>query len=1110
MGLKGFQEKIGLTRCPWRVRLHWLMIIPFVVQLVGTVGLVGWLCFRNGQQSVVSLANQLITSESIHVENELNHYLALPHLMNRLSVQAVQSGQLNPQDLGAIERHLFSQLTQVESFGTVMFMGADGQFRTANRAGNPKAAIDIAVANFNQRDAIESYWAYPQGNKGQRFESLTEIDIRRDHPWYQEAITRAKPGWSAVMQIARYDLLALNAYAPVYEPDTGTLRGVFSINLTLNQLSQFLAELTSQSNPHYAGAIVIVDGQGQIIASSADKSPFQVVEDIPDQQTFRRLTLLQSQSPAIREFGQTWQTVDGRQALKERQSPLRLELGTSPYFVKMQPFQDAYGLDWQIVTLVPEASFMGEITANYYRTLKLCGAVAIASAGLGGILAHWIASSLRILETNTQQMAAGDWTTPLPRSTIAEVNTIGQAVQTLVHQLETSLAELKQQNQWLSSQFNAFFDVAPVGLAIVDQQLRYIRANQQLARGDGFPLTNYEGQTIREAIPPLADMIEPLYRHVFQTGEPLLNQELHLSLPDQPNGERDWIASYFPLPNGAARPARVGAVILEITERKQTEQQLRKSQATLAEAQRIAQLGNWEFDLITGEVQWSEELFRIYHRDPEQGALSYSEFLKLLPPADSQYLQAQVEKTLTTQQPYEFEHQYLRPDGSLGWILARGEAITNAQGQVIKLVGTGQEITARKHIELQLQQAKESADLANQAKSLFLANMSHELRTPLHGILGFAQLLERDPTLTPDQRETLDIIHSSGNHLLHLINDILDLSKIEAGKMTLEESVVDLQSWLKEMHTLFYQQALDKGLDFSVETGILPAQIWADESKLSQIVMNLLSNALKFTPQGHITLKADCPNGQLRLEVADTGIGIPPQELDHIFDPFCQAAIEPSAPEGTGLGLAISQNLARLMGGQLSVVSKVQQGSRFLLQIPIAEATESPRSTQRTVEALAAGQPAYRILVVDDHPVNRHLLSSLLVRRGFQVQQAANGEDALQLWQTWSPDLIWMDLKMPGLDGYETTQRIRTAEEQRQRQPDTISQTTFTGLASTIIIAVTAQATHASMEQALAAGCNDVVTKPIQESLLFAKMADYLGAEYDYAPLDRSPWDNPD
>ncbi|MUH00520.1 response regulator [Scytonema sp. UIC 10036] len=444
-----------------------------------------------------------------------------------------------------------------------------------------------------------------------------------------------------------------------------------------------------------------------------------------------------------------------------------------------------------------------------------------------------------------------------------------------------------------------------------------------------------------------------------------------------------------------------------------------------------------------------------------------------------------------------------------------------------------------------LEAAAKQADVANRAKSQFLAKMSHELRTPLNAILGFTQIMIRENTLPSQQLKNLEIINRSGEHLLALINDVLEMSKIEAGKVTLNEHRFDLHWVIESIKEMLQLKASAKGLKL-VFQGVsdVSRYVIADEGKLRQVLINLLENAIKFTQSGNVTLrvrlgtrdwglgtgdkedkgemedkgdkgevsetdlqskipnpksqiqnpKSKIPNPKSQIqnpkslifEIRDTGYGIATDELQTIFDPFVQASTGRQSMEGTGLGLPISRQFVRLMGGDISVTSIPGEGSifRFDIRVTLPKKTDVLESSKpKRVISLQPNQPQYRILVVEDVEENRLLLVRLLESVGFEVRSAVNGVEAVAVWQQWKPHLIWMDMLMPVMDGYEATKRIKA---------------TLKGQA-TVIIALTAHAFSEERSTVLEAGCDDFIPKPLQEETLFEKMATHLGVKYIYA-----------
>jgi signal transduction histidine kinase/CheY-like chemotaxis protein len=439
---------------------------------------------------------------------------------------------------------------------------------------------------------------------------------------------------------------------------------------------------------------------------------------------------------------------------------------------------------------------------------------------------------------------------------------------------------------------------------------------------------------------------------------------------------------------------------------------------------------------------------------------------------------------IDTEQPVEQEITLLSMQQTL---LMRVNPYLRENGSNNGVVVTLINITELKQIQNQLR----SASLA---KSEFLANMSHELRTPLNAILGFTQLMRRNSTLPAKIAENLQTIHRSGEHLLSLINTILDLAKIEAGRMSLEEKPCNLYDLLQGIEEMLRIKAESQGLQFAVEINPeVPQYVVVDVNKLRQLLTNLLGNAFKFTQQGSVLLKvqyvAETPT--IQVEVQDTGCGIAAEELERIFEPFVQAKSTAFARQGTGLGLTISRSFVELMGGTLAVNSTLGQGSRFSFSIPVHLASPQdiePMQSHLQVIGLAPDQPNYKILVVDDQSDNRRLVVQLLSSIGFEVREASDGEQALTLWQEWQPQLILMDILMPGINGYLVTQEIR---EREAVQGDN-------SLPRTKIIILTALAMKSDRDRALAVGGDDFLSKPFQESELFDKLAQHLGVRYLY------------
>jgi two-component system sensor histidine kinase/response regulator len=432
-----------------------------------------------------------------------------------------------------------------------------------------------------------------------------------------------------------------------------------------------------------------------------------------------------------------------------------------------------------------------------------------------------------------------------------------------------------------------------------------------------------------------------------------------------------------------------------------------------------------------------------------------------------------------------------KKSGELYWEYAEIAPVRDAAGCVTHYVAVKEDMTERRRVAEELRRAKEAAVAANGAKSLFLANMSHEIRTPMNAILGFSQLMRRDPSLNPGQKQNLDIVIRSGEHLMELINDILEISKIEAGRVTLNTAAFDLRDMLKTLDPMFRLRAEAKRLKFTVSVADgVPRRIAADEHKLKQVLINLLGNAVKFTQRGSVALavriEEDSKGGRrIVAEVTDTGPGISPEDMGLLFRTFEQTRVGREAATGTGLGLAISRQYAQLMGGDITVDSRVGEGSVFRFHMALHEGDPSgatAKTKTRRVTGLAVGRPALRVLVVEDEADEGRLLSRILSSTGFEVHLAAGGEDGVRDFEAWRPSLVLMDLIMSGTDGYEAIRRIRSGA----------------GGKGVKILAVSASAFEESRRKAMAAGADDFVSKPFLDEELYEKIGSHLGVSCVY------------
>jgi PAS domain S-box-containing protein len=647
-------------------------------------------------------------------------------------------------------------------------------------------------------------------------------------------------------------------------------------------------------------------------------------------------------------------------------------------------------------------------------------------------------------------------------------------------------------------------------VVVFDAQGRYLNFIQTQSTFVYKPRVNRIGKTVDEVLPKevaklFKDAIRrALYLHeqscsVLECTEtPSFDRRMSVeySLPIQ--GKKTWFSA-----NVSALSANtVLWVARDISDRKRTEEALQKSEAKFRNIFENSQVGIFrtriENGLILDANQRMADLFGFNSPTEMIGVKRTTDFY-----IDPTQRQRAVEQLKEYGELQNFEVQLRKRDSTQFWGLY--SARLDANGKYLE--GVIADISDRKLAEAALKEAKLAAESANRTKSQFLANMSHELRTPLNVILGFTQLMLRDRLLSAQQQDHLGTITRSGEHLLELINDVLEMSKIEAGQVRLNEISFDLYYLLDVLEEMWQPKAASKGIQLILERQAdIPQYIKTDESKLRQVLMNLLSNAIKFTQIGRVTLRVssfigtkdkrqrtnDKEQTTIQFEVEDTGAGIAPDEIETLFNAFVQTETGRRSQQGTGLGLAISREFVRLMGGEITLETQVGRGTKFLFYVPIAIATttaSSPKQRHQRVAGLAPSGQRYRLLIVEDKWESRQLFLKMLEPLGFEIEEASNGQEAIAIWESFEPHLIWMDLRMPIMDGYEATKHIKSHLKGQ----------------ATVIIALTASAFEEDRVVAISAGCDDFVRKPFREEEIFEKMAHYLGVRYIYEPLVQIP-----
>lgn len=516
--------------------------------------------------------------------------------------------------------------------------------------------------------------------------------------------------------------------------------------------------------------------------------------------------------------------------------------------------------------------------------------------------------------------------------------------------------------------------------------------------------------------------------------------------------------------------------VKDITEEREREERIRLNEQRLQLATHAGKVGTWDYDPRTNKIVWNDVMYKMKKVDPATYDPNYANSLVLVHPDDRERVQKEFERCLNSGAlSYESEVRIILANGDVRHTRSMAVIIRDEKGAATRVVGIEIDVTAQKR-------AIESALAADRAKSEFLAMMSHEIRTPMNGVLGFTALL-KETSLTPQQLDYVDTIESSGNNLLHLINDILDLSKVESGQIEIKHSSFSLRGFLQEITTLLRPRANEKHLVYGWDIAEnVPEHIETDRTRLGQILTNLLGNAVKFTQEGRVWLSvtavaAGDSRWTLRMVISDTGPGIPPEALCRVFDPFYQTDLSASRKHGgTGLGLSISQRLARLMRGDITVRSIMNQGSEFEVTIQVREGLPVQPSDMLPASIVQTERfSGQRVLIVDDDAVNRRLCVLQMAKLGLRVEAAMGGQEAVQRCRKEDFAAVIMDVQMPGMDGFEATRLIRAGE--KSRVP---------------IIAFTANVMPDDREKCLAAGMDDYLSKPLQLGDLAAALARWL------------------
>ncbi|OHD25970.1 MAG: hypothetical protein A2Y38_19300 [Spirochaetes bacterium GWB1_59_5] len=504
-----------------------------------------------------------------------------------------------------------------------------------------------------------------------------------------------------------------------------------------------------------------------------------------------------------------------------------------------------------------------------------------------------------------------------------------------------------------------------------------------------------------------------------------------------------------------------------VTDFVEIQEQLRKNEERLRLAQEYADIGTWDLNIKTNELYWSEKIGPLFGYPEGDIKATYERFLDAVHPEDRQSVHSTVQHCIDTGDAYQIEHRCVWPDGSIHWLQENGNISSDKKGDPTHMLGLIQDITARKNAEEALRRSMIEANRANQAKSLFLSSMSHELRTPMNAILGFGQLLEMESSLDPAHLDFIQEIIKAGHHLLELINDVLDLARIESGKVDLMMESISCVPLVDECLNLVRPLASKQNITIN-STCPPELTVRADRMRLKQVLINILSNAIKYnTNGGSVAVRVSARDGKIRFSISDTGRGIAKERMSELFAPFNRLGLESSDIEGTGIGLTISKQLVELMGGWIGATSEPGTGSRFWIDLkqeyPADRDTQTVKIMPETMEP-ADSRRTFSILYIEDNPANLRLVERILEKRGhIRLIEAHTPALGLELAAIHLPDLILMDLGMRDMDGFEVLRLVRESDWGR----------------SMPVMAISAYAMANDIEKGLAAGFVEYLTKPL-------------------------------
>ncbi len=658
-------------------------------------------------------------------------------------------------------------------------------------------------------------------------------------------------------------------------------------------------------------------------------------------------------------------------------------------------------------------------------------------------------------------------------------------------ELRNSNKELVQKNEKLRQneiRFRSLFENMSNNVAILEaidngEKFIFKNFNSAAEKLEGVKREDIIGKEVEQVFPSVEKFkLTEVFKRVWNTG---ISEHQPIIVTDDSGNLLSWTENFvYKLPSN-----ELVVIYDDITERKKAEIDLIKTKERYRIATEETKVAVWERDLKTGIGHADPVLFDILGYPVPNRVDSFSIWREYIEPEDLLKITTANQELIDGKiKEINIKFRATHRDGSIRWFLDKGVALRDENGKATRLIGTILDITQQQKIEEELILSREKAVEADNLKSTFLANMSHEIRTPMNGILGFSELLKSDDSGPEERANYIDIIHQSGKQLMNIINDILDISKIEVGQIQINEENTSVNHILDELMVLFKPDTVDKGIELRLhkELDDNESVIRTDSVRLRQILSNLINNAIKFTKEGYVEfgyiLVPGCDEETkdeipcIQFFVSDTGIGIPQNKREIIFDRFRQSDESHTRKfGGTGLGLAISKGFVELLGGKIWHESEEDKGSTFYFTIPykIGEPDKIQRIEEKFAEQYRWDE--YKVLIVEDDDVSFRYMSKVLEKTGIDIVRAVTGIEAIDLCKANSDfNLVLMDIQLPGINGYEATKRIR------EFNPDIP------------VIAQTAHALAEDRKKSIETGCNDFITKPIKRNVLLRKMEKYL------------------